>query len=155
MYTPITQAAGTSWGKLEPAIYSRELIPVMWERLEPFIKRSLEHAQGTMTLQEMRFLLESGQATCFATLRNGELELVLVALKVNYATYSVCRVIVLAGTGLKEAAQFLDALEAWALTQGCIEIEGWCRPAMVKLTARLGWRTKFVIVSRDLRGKLQ
>lgn len=155
MYTPTTAVPGTSWAKLEPAIYSAESIPHIWEWLSPFIQSSLRYAQGTMTLEEFRLLLERGEATCFATVREGQPVLVLVIIPVSYATYKVARVIALAGREVKAAMQFFDALEAWALTQGCVEIEGWCRPAMVKFTRALGFKQKFAIISRDLRGRLQ
>ena len=54
-----------------------------------------------------------------------------------------------------ELLDSLDALEAWALTFGAVEIEGYCRPAMARLTRRLGWKFKLMIVSRDLRRRLQ
>lgn len=121
----------------------------------PMIERGLRHARGTMLLDEFRVMLLNGSATCFATIKYARIELMLVVLPVDYATYRVARILACSGRGLKEAAQFLDALEAWALTQGCVEIEGWCRPAMVRMAQRLGWQPKFTIISRNLRGKLQ
>lgn len=154
-YIPTTLVPGINWAKLEPIRYTPEMIPHVWGALAPMLERSLRHARGTMVLDEFREMLLDGSATCFATVKEARIELMLVILPVDYATYRVARILACSGKGLKEASQFLDALEAWALTQGCVEIEGWCRPAMVRLTQRLGWQPKFTIVSRNLRGKLQ
>lgn len=141
--------------ELQPYVYHPSLIPAVWDELEAMLHRSFEHAKGTIDPKQVYKWLCDEDAVAFATTREGRLEMAMVVMKVDYAQYSVVRIIACAGKNLKGAMNFVYALEAWALTQGCVELEAWCRPAMVRLTRRLGWEPKFMIVSRDLRRKLQ
>lgn len=97
----------------------------------------------------------SGYYSTFVTLRNGKIELVLVVTLCEYATYNAVRIVAMAGKGLKDAAQFLPELEAWALTQGAVQLEGWCRPSVSRLLRSVGFETPFAMCIRDLRRKLQ
>lgn len=94
-------------------------------------------------------------ATAFATVKNGRLVAVLIVMTVNYSNYRVARIIACGGKDLRGAMEFVDALEAWAFTQGCVEIEGWVLEPMRRLSKWLGWKTKRTIIYRDLRRKLQ
>lgn len=152
-----TAAPGTSSkpGETVGYVFTPEQIPLAWEELESFIEKSIEKSFGMMTTRQCYDMLCAGQAAAFATSRDGKLRLVLVVRPVEYASYRVARIIAMAGTGLREAHRFVDALEAWAVALGCVELEGWCRPAVTRFLRRLGWQPKLTLVVRDLRRKLQ
>lgn len=140
---------------LLPYVISTVKIPAYWDSIEPFIARSVEHSNGQVTCEQIRDMLETAQATAFLTMRGQKIIAVLVVRLAYYASYTSARIIACAGSELKAAHKFIDCIEAWALTQGAVELEGWCRPAMIRLTQRMGWTVKTTIVARDLRRKLQ
>ena len=151
---PLVRPSKESRG-LKPYVYTAEIIPAVWDEMEAMLERAFKYNYGMLSKAAIFNWLVDGSATAFATTRDNRLIMVLVVMKVDYAHYSAARIIACAGRELQGAMQFIDALEAWALTQGCVEIEAWCRPAMVRLTRRLGWLPKLTMVSRDLRRKLQ
>lgn len=156
MYIPITRPLGTNSDEpLRPVLIGPQEVRVYWESIEPFIARSVKRAYGTLTVDYIQDMLFRGYAVAFLTMRGEEIIAVLICDRVFYATYTSIRVIACAGQELKEAVQFMDILDAWAISQGAVEIEAWCRPAMVRLSKRLGWTPKFTIVTRDLRRRLQ
>ena len=155
MSTLTTTLPGTGSGNLEPYVYRPELIPLVWDEMEAVLMPCFEATNGMLNSKQVYEWLMQEHAVAFATVRNGRLAAVLVVLKVNYASYSVARIIACAGKDLKGAMQFIDALEAWALTQGCVEIEGWCLKSAARLVRRYGWKDKLTIVTRDLRRRLQ
>lgn len=141
---------------IEVVVFTSDQIQFAWNELEPFIQRSIDAScNGEMLAEQVRELLMKQEAIAFATVRDGKLMMVLVARMVSYATFNSVRILTCAGTGLKDAMKFLDALEAWALTQGAVEIEAFCRPAMYRLARRLGWVQKRIWITRDLRRRLQ
>lgn len=150
-----TIAPGTSSAKLEPYVYTPESIPLMWDELESVLQRCFDRSYGMLDPQQVRHWLMHGLATAFATVRDGRIVAAFIVMKVDYPTYSVARILLCAGKDLRGAMRFVDALDAWALTQGCVEIDAWCRPGMARLVRRWGWHHKLAIVSRDLRRKLQ
>lgn len=155
MYTPITQPLGTNSDKLVPVIYPSEAIPSIWEEMEGVLAICETVSNGMITTKLIHRWLLDGDAVAFGILKDEKLLSVLVVMPVQYATYKVARVIAYAGKNFIGTMQFIDALEAWALMQGCVELEGWCREEVVKLVSRYGWKPTLTIVSRDLRRKLQ
>ena len=152
-----TAAPGTNSSKtsLKPYVYLAEQIPLAWEALEPFMQRAVAAGRGEITVEVIYQMLVNQEALAFVTLEGDKVEAMLVVRLIDYSTYRAARIIACSGRRLAEAMQFIDALEAWALTQGAVEIEAWCRPAMTRLVRRFGWQPKLAIVSRDLRRKLQ
>jgi hypothetical protein len=152
-----TTARGTSSDKerLYPQVYGRDNIAVVWEEVEPLLQKSVEVSRGMITLERIKNLLAQEEAVAFCTLRDNKVQAVLVTQIIQYCSYRSARIIACAGRELRGAMEFISVLDAWAMSQGAVEIEGWCRPEMVRLTRRLGWKEKFVCVTRDLRRTLQ
>lgn len=155
MFTPTTAALGKNSAKLTPYLYTPEIIPAVWDEMEAMLQPSFQHAKGTLDPKQIYQWLCDETAVAFATTRYNRLVMLMIVMKVDYASYSALRIIACAGKELRGAMEHIHVLEAWALTRGCLELEAWCRPAMVRLTRRLGWEPKFTIVSRDLRRTLQ
>lgn len=136
-------------------VYDKDSLIFVWDEMRPMLERCIEVTRGMLTMELMEVRLSNGEWTAFAVLYNGSLESVLVVGTVEYSSYRAARILACAGKNLHEAMKYFDVLEAWALKNNCQEIEGWCEPSMVKLVRRFGFSTKKVIVSRNLRSKLQ
>lgn len=155
VYTPITHRPGTSSDKLQGYIVADEFLPMMWPELEQMLHRSVEYHQGTLSLKTIYEWLTNGHASAFVVTKDNRIQLVMILNIVTYSSFKAVRIAACAGKNLKESMKFIHELECWALTQGCVEIEAWCRPAMVRLVQRFGWMPRSTIVTRDLRRKLQ
>lgn len=140
---------------LIPQVYDSKTFQDVWEEIRPLLAVSAEVSKGMISLQSIEYVLKTEAAVAFTTVRNSAVELVIVCQLVDYDSYRAARIIACAGKNLAGASKFLDVVEEWAVASGAVEIEGWCRPLMARLTRRLGWQTKFICVSRDLRRKLQ
>ena len=130
------------------------MIPAVWDELESVLAPAFEAGEGILSRRDIYNWLMEDHAVAFSTMKDGKITSVLIVMKVRYSEYSVARIVACAGKNLRGAMKFIDALEAWALTQGCVEIEGWCRASVARLVRPLGWKPKLTIVSRDLRHKL-
>ena len=152
-----TAAPGISSDKtsLRAWVYTKDQIPLAWEDLEPFVEKSIDKSFGMMASRQVYEMLCDGSAVAFVTARGNDIQLVAIIRFVQYASYGVGRFIAMAGRDLRGAHLFLPAIEQWAVSMGCVEIEGWCRPAVTKILRRLGWTPKLTLLTRDLRRKLQ
>lgn len=155
MYIPIIQVRGISSAELEPIVFEQSAIPAMWPELEALLLPCIEEANGMLSSASLLQWLLEGWATAFATIKENKVVAVLIIMPVDYATYRCARVVACGGSDLRGATKFIDALEAWALTQGCVELEAWCRPVVARLIHGFGWNQKLIILNRDLRRKLQ
>lgn len=155
----ITVPPGTSSVKseLRGCLHAADHIPLVWDQLEPLIERSIRAGRGEITTEVIYAMLVNGHAVAFTAHRDEKVEIVLVVRPVPYSSYTVVRIIACAGRGLKDALPLMDGVEAWALSQGAVELEAWCRPAMTRLlkSPKMGWSGKFEVLSKDLRRKLQ
>lgn len=132
-----------------------EEIEVLWDFLGPMFQRSVDKSYGMVTLDSIQERFRRRELVCSVVLRNDILLSAFAWRIVEYDTYKSLRIVAAAGKELKVAAQFLDVLVCLALKEGAVELEAWCRPAMVRLLHRYGFRRKTEIVTLDIRRKLQ
>ena len=158
MYTTIVHGTSLVEAERTPFIYSPQRVVQDWQMIEPLIVRSTEQSQGMILVEQIKAQLLEGKAALFTVEKwSGEIESLVVLEVVHYGTYTAARIIACAGEAIAESMKFIDALESWALTQGAIEIEAWCKPAQERLFCRptFGFKHKCSIITRDLRRKLQ
>ena len=156
--TPITARPGINSAKplVHSQLVTKESLDALWPELVPLMEKAMEVWPGQLSLEGLYKGILSGHLSAFCTYRGENLRLITILCLVHYAGYSAARVILCAGEGLHEAAAAnIDALDAWALTQGAVEIEAWVRPVMQRYLQDYGYEYKAAIVSRNLRGKLQ
>lgn len=141
---------------LYPFVLLKEDIPTNWDLLEPFIERSVEHSHGMLTLECIHQRLLDGLAVCIGTISDQQVQAVIVCQPVYYSSYTAGRIIAAAGRNLGPSMAFFHVVEEWAFGLGAVEIEAWCRPAVVRLLRTYGWRRKGLeMLSIDMRRKLQ
>lgn len=155
MRTTAAHGINSDKTELQLAFYHDEEILDVWEELRPLLERSAEVSYGMLTVEATQELILKHGAVVFATVRDNQFEAAIVVQKISYSTYAVARIIACAGRNLEEFMQEIDALEAWALANDCVEIEAWCRASMMRLVRRFSFHPKVMIVTRDLRRKLQ
>lgn len=141
--------------KLELFIYSKEEIEEFWPELEPFIARACKASQGMMDVESVHKNLLDAYCVAFSTVYDGAITSVTVVRLVEYADHKVLRITACAGRDIAAAMKYLPLVEAWGFAQGADELEAWCRPGMVRLLRKYGWKTKFTAVSRNIRRTLQ
>lgn len=156
MYTPTTLALGTNSADCRAHIFTREDLHLIWEELQPFLMSSIEQSPG-WTLEALQKVITDGDAVVFTLFKKERLVWMIVAQFINYPMYRAARIIAHAGVDFKKATEFNQILEDWASMGGAVELEGCCADErVVRLVGRApGWKKKYTVMSKDLRGKLQ
>lgn len=156
VYTPTTQAPGTSSDKLTTHIFTREDLHLVWGELQSFLEASIAPSLGTLTLEYLQELLIRGQAVAMCLFRNDRLTHMIVARFINFPGYRAAEILAHAGNDFEAARRNEDVLEGWAREGDAVEIQAWVsNPAVVRLVRRAGYQPKFTMVAKDLRRKLQ
>lgn len=133
-----TDASDSSlWARGVP----RAEIPEAWETVRPLIARALEY-NPRFTPEDIRERLIDGQAQLFVTP-----DTVCVTEIVNYPRAKVLNIFLVAG---RMPVPYLAAVEAWARSMGCAEIEETGRPGWEKALGTLGYQRRAVTMVKQL-----
>lgn len=157
MSTRTTLEAGTNSVNPEfaPKVLSREQVEQYWPELETLLLASVKASSGMTSIEELRKKLEFGIANCIVFIQDNRIELAVVLDAVQYYSYRSARIIAIGGTKVAQAMQFMPTIESWCIAEGCVEIEGWCNPVLERFWRRRGAKRKVVMMTWDLRRKLQ
>lgn len=128
-----------------------------WEHIGPEFERALQYARGELSIVDVYKQLVTGMMQAWEIVEEDEPRLVFVTEIVNYPQYRAVRIVLAAGRGLKNAREFQRNFEAWALSNGCLEIECCCRPSMVRFLKRIypEFAPVYTVLRKNLRGGLQ
>lgn len=140
---------------LNAFILHSEEVEVLWELMEPFIASSVKHSFGTITTEGIRKMLFEKQGVAAVLLEDDKFVSVFAFRLVDYETYRSVRIVAAAGKRMEEAAKRIDVLITWALSHGASEIEGWCRPSMVRLARKYGFKPRLSMVTLDIKRSMQ
>jgi len=98
-----------------------------WARCGPWLAAALAHAGDTHTLDDVRALVERGEAQFWPGRAAA-----LVTELVDYPRLKACR-IWLGGGELEELKMMRSSVAAWAQAQGCARIEVMGRPGWARV----------------------
>jgi hypothetical protein len=152
-----TESGKSSTEKFKAWQILPEHINDAWEHIGPQFERALEYARGEIALVDVYKQLVVGFMQAWEVVEDDEPKLVFVTEIINYPQYRAVRIVLAAGRDLKDAKDFQRNFEAWALTNGCLEIECCCRPSMVRFLRKLypEFAPVYTVLRKNLRGGLQ
>lgn len=116
---------------------------------------SVKASSGMTSIEELHKKLEVGIANCIVFIQGNRIELAVVLDAVQYFSYRSARIIAIGGSKVTQAMEFMPTIESWCLTEGCVEIEGWCNSTLERFWRKRGAKRKVVMMTWDLRRKLQ
>ena len=103
-----------------------------WPMVEPILQRATRRSKGRYDTAYLRKALDDRKAQLWLWVRGGRPQAVAVTETVIYPTgLKECRVVAIAGQGMRDWIGHLRGIEGWARSQGC--------RAML-LEGRLGWK---------------
>lgn len=152
-----TVARGTSLDKSEFTIrvYDKSNIAPVIDEVRELIANVLEESEGMISSPHLELSILDG-AVVFAAEKNDKIVVLLIVEVFQYSAYRIARVLACCGKNLDRATEELrKVMIPWAISRGCVEFEGWCKPSFTPLYSKLGWEVKRHVVSYDLRSKLQ
>lgn len=132
-------------------VFNREQIPAAWPELEPFVLKALPHGNGELTEKDIYYALCHDEMCAFAVARNDVIELIWVVELICYPQYRTVNIVLLSGNNLAEAAAtFYTTFEEWAAHVGAVAVEARCHEAQARLFRRLGFRTAYRAIRKEI-----
>lgn len=125
-----------------------------FDQAAPLIAKALKYADGELTVWDVKKLVQEGLMQLWIGYDGDEAETVMVTEISLFPAKKVVRVVALAGR-IAPYLHVWELVKEWAVMNGAVEIEAWCRPAMTRLLRRYGFTKRYEVVRCDLRRYLQ
>lgn len=119
------------------------------------LSRAVEQNQGEFTLVDTAQNILSNAWQLWTVIEDGRPVAATVTELVAYPAKNVCRVILLGGKNFDEWKHLIATIEDFALVNGCTALEAIVRPGMAKRASSVGFESRYTVIRKDLRGKLQ
>ncbi len=122
--------------------------------IAPLLKKALKHAKGEIDLWSVLEHIKNEHMQLWIGRVDGEVQIVVVTEIQQYPLKRVVRLVAVAGK-VQPFMEMWERIQGWAVMNGAVEIEVWCRPAVTRLLRRLNFKKVHDIVRLDLRRKMQ
>ena len=126
-------------------------IESLWLGVRPLVQKALKHAEGALTTTDiLRFLLNSRMHLWVGFKDKAVFTAVIVEV-IKYPRHKICRIITTATASGHEFDAWYPTMfknvEKWALSQGCIAFEAWCRKGLAR---KLKWDHEHAVIYKVL-----
>lgn len=132
-----------------------ETMVMSWATVSPLLEKALEHNNQEMTLADVAENIVNDRAQLWVVIQNNIPRAMSVTEIVTFPRKKVCRIVLLGGVSFEEWKHILVDLENWALMHGCIELDAYCRPGMARKAKTMGFEQSSIVMTKNLRGRLQ
>ena len=126
----------------------------LWFGARPLIQKALDHAEGALTTTDALRLVLNGRMHLWVGFDNNEIFVALLTEIIDYPRHKICRIITTAtqtGHDFDEwYPTMFDNVEKFALSEGCIALEAWCRKGLAR---KLDWDHEHSVVYKVLNRK--
>ena len=125
----------------------------LWRFAEPYIKRALDHTYGEIAPEDIRQMCIDTNMQLWMISKDKRLVGAGTTQIVCYPQMKVFRIVTLAGA---EFDQWMDVahmnLELFAESVGCAAMECYCRKGFVPKLCEIGYRHRYSVVHKSLKG---
>lgn len=132
-----------------------ETMVLSWGVIAPMLEKAIEHNHQELTLVDVANMIVEEKSQLWVIIHNRQPKAACVTEIIQYPRKKVCRIVLLGGTSFEEWKDILIDLENWALMNGCIELDAYCRPGMARKAKVMGFEEGAIVMTKNLRGRLQ
>lgn len=133
-------------------------VPQAWPMVEPLLQRAVDQQTWPeMLLEDVYSFLMARDMQLWAVIDRSTsmFKAAGVTQILVYPRKKVARLVLVAGEDMDEWTNSLESVEAWAIANGATFVDAFCRPGLAKKLKPHGFTSVYVVVEKDLRGRLQ
>jgi hypothetical protein len=119
--------------------------------IKVLLQTAEKYYQEFMSLDHIIEAAQRGDFQIWLAVNGGKPFLCLVTELAEYPNKRVLSLLQFGGYRMNNFLEHLDILERWALQMGCSSIETHCREGLAHLLAQHGYKSRAVIVSKQLK----
>lgn len=126
-----------------------------WPILGPMLSPVVAMNQGEFTTIDVLTQLLEQNWQLWTIIKHERPVAALVTEIISYPSKRVCRVVLLGGADFNSWKHLITEIEDFALSCGCTALEAITRPGMARKAKSIGFEPYAIVVTKNLRGRLQ
>jgi hypothetical protein len=125
-----------------------EHVEIVWPLAEEYIERSVEHGDGTVTIENHRDAVFNDRRQLWLIWDEGHEKKCRAAI-VTEIINGLLHIWALGGERMREWLHLHHDLERWARTQGCRGMNIWGRPGWQRALGAYGYKKTLVAMNKE------
>ena len=132
-------------------IVAPDFICQHWDKIEPFFESSFKFSTDDYTVDQIKFLLVSGQQICLIAVEDDGNIIGASAVSISsYPNHRVLHITSMGGRALVEE-DLIKQFEAWARSQGVTKIRAFAQDAQARLyKMKMGFQSVAHVVEKNI-----
>jgi hypothetical protein len=131
-------------GKLICIPVPPDYVGAVWGQVEGYLEAAIKTARGKCTVDDVRAEIDTGLYLLWVVVDDGEL---IAAITTRIIEYPRCRAMALDWIGGKRIKDWIGMsnriMMEHAKNNGCTHLEGYGRPAWIRLNGKYGWKEDY------------
>lgn len=132
-------------------IVAPDFICQYWHKIEPFFEASFKFSTDDYSVEQIKFLLVTGQQTCLVAVDEDGTIIGASAVEINnYPNHRVLHITSMGGRALVED-DLIQQFEGWARSQGVTKIRAFAQDAQARLyKMKMGFESVAHVVEKNI-----
>lgn len=123
----------------------KDLLPLVWPRVEGYLSKAVDTANGKMTVDDVRHGIESDLYLLWVVVDGDDIIAAITTRIINYPSCDGMALDWIGGKRIKEWIGMVNkTVTNHARSHGCSHLEGYGRAAWGRLLDRHGWKEDYV-----------
>jgi len=127
-----------------------QYLDTVWPNVARYLQGGLAHADGELSIDQLRLLLVQGHAYLLVFWRGEHLVGATAIEFIRYPQFTAAQVISWGGAGLLSDAAGMAQVKQWCRAQGASRMQALCRPAVTRFARRLGFAPAYDMIRSTL-----
>lgn len=132
-------------------IVAPDFISQYWKKIEPFFESSFKFSTDDYSVEQIKFLLVTGQQTCLVAVEDDGNIIGASAVSIsNFPNHRVLHITSMGGRALIEP-DLIEQFEGWARSQGVTKIRAYAQDAQARLyRMKMGFDSVAHVVEKNI-----
>jgi len=123
-------------------------VEAVWGRVEPLLKNAVGKSQGDYSVADIKDCLLSRGMQLWIWVVDDKIEACCITQIMDYPRRRVLQLPFIAGAGMKDWLKAEKLFEAYAISQGCTQFEGFCRKGWTRVLK--DWKIAWITMRKEL-----
>ena len=125
-------------------------VPLVWPTVAPMIQKAIKQSQEDFWINDILHEVLADRMQLWVWNEGGTVKACCVTRLATFPRKKICQVPYLAGIGFRNWIQSEATIGEWAKTQGCVQLEGYCRDGWLKVLNPLNWFKVWTTMRKEL-----
>lgn len=129
---------------------SWQAVPNVWSVVSPMLQRAINKSQKDYSLEDILYHLGQRNMQLWVWLEKDQIEACCISQIIEYPQRKVCQLPFVAGRMMRRWIACEDEISKWAKSQGCTQLEGFCRDGWLRVLSPRNWFKVWITMRKEI-----